>query len=278
MRAINSAFYERLQRDGLQIAEIIELSTRTQTFRWTTCNVPIISSGNIYEPFPGQSLKGVEESTDLGVSISDFTVANTGDIRSLVKGNQIDMADVVISRIFPDTPDLGRLEIYRGQIGDYTYNRHQVTGQARSQMQGNNQMWPYYTYMDVCAWRFGGTGCGFDTSSITVTTSLIVSSSTTQLLRSATGAIANSFSPGQLEFGKLTMLSGANSGQVRTIIGNSGDLLILSHPLPFPISSGQLISVYPGCRKRLTEDCRSRFNNSSAWLGFKWIPRQENAF
>jgi hypothetical protein len=38
------------------------------------------------------------------------------------------------------------------------------------------------------------------------------------------------------------------------------------------------LAIYPGCRKRLTEDCKSTYNNAENFMGFPWIPIQEQAF
>jgi hypothetical protein len=65
---------------------------------------------------------------------------------------------------------------------------------------------------------------------------------------------------------------------VRTIRTQTGDLMGLSYSLPYPINSGDTFSVYPGCRKRFEADCVSKYNNSSAYLGFPWMPKPEHAF
>ena len=166
----NSAFFTRLQADDVQMCEVIDLETDGPDFHWATTNEQIAYtlSGTLtkYDPFPGQTLSGVRESTDLAVAVIDFVMANTGQIFSdLITNNDMDMGTIKVGRIFPDTPDLGRMEVYQGKLGDFSYDRNQIQGQARNQYGSANTRWPYFNYQDVCIWRFGGTGCGFDPAS-----------------------------------------------------------------------------------------------------------------
>ncbi len=285
MRTVSSAFFARLQGDG-QIAELIDLECRNVKFHWTTANNRLFAtlSGNLteYAPFPGGVPGGIEESSDLGVAVIDFIVANTGDIfPSIMAGGDFAQADLRISRVFVDTPDLDRMYIYEGKIGDYSYDRKVVTGQARNRWKGIATSWPYYTYQDLCAWRFGGTGCGFDTSSITLainTSAVIVGSSTAVAVRLQNGTLANSYANDTFDFGRLTVTGGVNSGQVRTIRTHTGDLLGLSYPLSVNCLSNISFDIFPGCRKRLLADCTSKYNNVENFLGYPWIPIQETAF
>lgn len=285
MRDVSSAFRSRLQGDG-QIAELIDLECRNAAFRWTSSNNRIFAtlSGNLteYAPFPGGTPGGIEESSDMGVAVIDFIMANTGEIfPSIMAGGDFAAADLRITRVFIDTPDLDRMMIYEGKIGDYKYDRQQVTGQARNRWKGIQTQWPYYTYQDTCVWRFGGTGCGFDTSSITLninTSEVIVGSSTLVNIRLQNGTLASSFANGRFDFGRFTVTGGINSGQVRTIRTHTGDLLSLSYPLSVNCLSNISFDIFPGCRKRFTEDCTSLYNNTINFLGFPWIPIQETAF
>jgi uncharacterized phage protein (TIGR02218 family) len=287
MRNVSSAFRARLQEDG-QMAELIELRTATHEFRWTTSNQDIFAtlSGSVvkYEPFPGGTPQGIEESSDMGVAVIDFVMANTGEIfKAMMSGGDFSMADLSISRVFVDTPDLDRMVIYMGRIGDYSYNRVAMTGQARNRWGGVATQWPYYTYRDHCGWRFGSPGCGFDVTSVTYAVpnlNVNVGSSTTAniLLNGSGGFLSQSFSNGRFDFGRLTVTGGVNSGQVRTIRVHTGDMLSLSHPLSINSLAGATFSIFPGCRKRLVEDCASLYNNAENFLGWPWIPIQETAF
>jgi uncharacterized phage protein (TIGR02218 family) len=276
MKAVNSVFFSRLQKDGLDLCEMITVTTRTRQFRWVTANAPLVSSGQVYDPFPGGTNGGLEESSDLSVAVVDFFLCKSGELQSLINGSELSMASIAVDQIFVSTPDCGRLEVYRGSIGDFTWNRLQINGQARNLWNGINVKWPYYTYQDQCNWRFGDANCGFNASSVTFTGSIIVGSSTTLNLYAAGGAVANRYSPGGLDRGRVTILSGVNSGVVRTVRTQSGDVMGLSHALPYSVDSGGFsFSVFPGCRKRLVDDCASKYTNTPNFLAFPWMPTQD---
>lgn len=289
MRTITGAsslFRQKLNEEALDIIELIDLTATGLAFHWTSANQTVFapfSGTNVpYDPFPGRTAEGIQEATDLSVSVIDFTIANTGDVFSaLMQSSDIDMAEVVVRRCFASTPGLGQMEVYRGRLGDYTYDRSAISGQARNQWDGLAANFPPYTYQDNCVWRFGGAGCGIDTTSYTITwpaSAVQVSSSTKLNILVGSGIITASYANGRFDFGRITWITGQNSGQLRTIRSHSGDLLLMSHALPYSPASGDRASIFPGCRKRYLQDCTSIYNNSSRFLGFPWIPIQEDAF
>lgn len=275
----SSLFISNLQNPSLRICELLTLQGDTQAWYWTTYDQIITSSLQEYHPFPGQATGGVEQAIDLSVTGLDFILSNSGGaFNELLSSFGLDYARLTIRRIFSDTPDLGAMEIFTGRIGDYSYNRWSISGQARNLYHGAEIQWPYYTYADQCVWRFGSTGCGFDTSSITITGSLQASSGKLEFTAASGSFVQSAYIAGAFDKGKFTFTSGQNSGEVRSIRGSTGDLFALSHALPFDVTSGDTFSVYAGCRKRLEADCHSLYNNSSNALAFPWIPRQELAF
>lgn len=282
MRSVNSAFFTLMQGDSVNMAELIDLEAGLANFRFTTSDREIFYtlSGTLtkYVPFPGAG-KGTDEAADLSVAQAEFTVANTGDLLpTLVSANALAMARVKIGRVHVSTPDCGRMEIFQGTIGDLAHDRMSVQGQVRNLWNSLSTRFPYYTYQDRCGWRFGSTGCGFNTTSITLTGSINVGSSTTLNLLLSGNLLSNSYSAGRFQFGRLTITGGVNSGAVRTIRTHTGDLIGLSHALDINSLAGLTFSIYPGCNKRYINDCTSLYNNAQNFLGFPWIPIQEQAW
>lgn len=285
-RTISSAFYQKMQNDGERLAILIDLETTGGDYHWTADNTEIwytLSGTNTkYEPFPGQTLDGLRQSNDLGISVVDFILSNSGDaIGNLLSNNDLDYATLKVGRVFADTPDLDRMDVFQGRLADYSFNRNGISGSARNRFDSQRKRWPYYNYQDKCTWRFGDTGCGYNTSSITLVLSvgdLNVGSSTTLNLLLTSGTISASYANGRFDFGRLTVTNGVNSGHVRTIRVHTGDLLGLSHRLPVNSLGFFNFSIYPGCNKRRVADCRSTYNNEENFMGFPWIPIQEDAF
>jgi uncharacterized phage protein (TIGR02218 family) len=283
VRSVNSPFRAKLQLDGGQITELIDLVTPLSTFHWTTNVDPVYATWSgavtLYEPFPGMVPTGIQESTDLAVNAIDFVLANSGDtLKQLMPAGDFHRSDVAISRVFVDTPDLARMYIWVGEIGDYIHDRQVVTGQARNLYQSLAINWPPYTYGDTCGWRFGSAGCGINPASfgLSVSTATILSGTTNNSVISVTtGYLSNSYASGVLDFGRVTITGGVNSGAVRTVRVHTNDLLYLSHPLAINSNTNLRFDLWPGCRKRLTTDCVSKFNNARNFLGFPWIPIQE---
>ena len=276
MRAVSSLYWYLAQQDAVNVAELITLSSRTYTWRWTTGDSEIVSSSYTFLPFPGGTGGGIEESIDLGIATINFTIVNSGDdFRLLLEANDLDMASIIVRRVHVSTPDGGSAEIYRGKVGDYTFNRQQISGQARNFFNSINVQWPMYTYMDQCAWRFGSPGCGFNTASITVSSTASPVSSGYKL-----GAFCaiDSKSNGYYEKGRFTFTSGSNSGHARSVRVHSGSRVEFSHGMPYNIASGDTFNLYPGCRKRIIDDCTSTYNNTRNALAFPWISKVENAF
>ena len=281
MKTVNSAFWSAMQSDATQMCDLIDLETRVGNFHWTTANQAITYtlSGNptVYEPFPGSG-GGVEESLDMVVATAEFTFANTGEILSaLIERGELNAAVVKIGRIHISSPNLGRMDVFHGKIGDNNRNRTTVQGEVRNLWNSLSVRFPQYTYQDRCAWRFGGPGCGYDTSSITISGSINVSSSNA-LNFTVAGSLLAAQPNGRYDFGRVTITGGVNSGSIRTVRVHTGNLLQLSHALPINSLTGLTFNLFSGCKKRFIEDCASVYNNTQNFLGFPWIPIQEEAF
>lgn len=282
MRSVSSAFWARLQEPSVEMVELIDLVTPNGDFHWTTANVELTATwsgaSTRYAPFPGRITGFSGEDTEMRVPTAQFAVVNSGSVLAgLLASDDISAAEVVLSRTFAATPGLGRLEVFRARVGQLSWNRDQITGQARGTVDKTTVRWPPYSYHDKCSWRFGGTGCGINASSYTITLSpaqVTVGSSS----RSALWLTTASYAADYFAFGKLTCMSGANSGSARTVRVHTGNSLLLSHPLPFAPAAGDVWALYPGCRKRLIDDCASKYNNSGRFLGFPWIPLQEDGY
>lgn len=276
VKDVGSAFFDRLQGD-VNIVDMIALDHPGLSRRWTSDTQPVTSSGETYVPFHGLVEGYGEETSDLSVAVANFMFGNENDeFAPLLKASNFDAADVLAFRVFPDTPDLGRLEVFRGKIGDISYTRNEISVQVRNQWGSAEQEWPRFTYKDTCTLRFGGTACGVDTSSFTVpfSTSNITSGNTLQVTM-VTSTLVQSYANGAFDYGRVTFTDGPNSGEVRTVRAHSGDVIDMSHGLPFSAVSGGF-TVFPGCRKRLIQDCTSLYDNQANFLGWPWIPIMED--
>ena len=84
----------------------------------------------------------------------------------------------------------------------------------------------------------------------------------------ASGAVADYFAEGL-----LTFTSGLNVGLSQKVKAFAADKTItLSLPMVQAIVVGDTFTVYPGCRKRLAEDCVGKFNNVLNFQGEPHLP------
>lgn len=279
----SSAFWDALQGDNVEMAVAIDLHTPGDNFYWTTQNdnVTILNSSGDnteYTPFPGIPLGGTKRGTDMAIQTTAVVMANSGGVfDSLILGKELGRAEIVLRRYFTNTPGFGAVEIMRGKVAEYKWNRDEITGAVRDRWDSANQKWPYYNFQDNCIWKFGSAGCGFDTTSVTLTLSVDITSSTQLKIMCVSGSLTQSYANDFFTFGRFSATFGVNSGQVRTVRAHSGDQLDLSHQFGGAVNSLQA-DVFPGCRKRRIADCTSKYDNQSEFHGYEWIPIQENAF
>ena len=282
---VNSAFWLRCQQDAVEMTDLIDFQLPNgESFHWTTTNgdVTWTRSGvaTKYVPFLGSGGGDFTEDTKLGVTVLNFMLANTGSaLQQQLLSQDFAQARVWWGQVFVDTPDLGRNPIYYGKMGDFSYDRLQVTGQARNLWKSLNIQWPPYTYNDRCVLRFGSPVCGVLTSSYATTiASINVSSSNVLTLIVKSGTLSGSFSNGRFDFGRATCTWGTNSGHVRPIMAHTGDLLQFPYPWPNSDLTSLQLTINPGCKKRLIEDCTSLYNNNVNFMGFPWGVKEGDAY
>jgi uncharacterized phage protein (TIGR02218 family) len=284
MRSSNSAFLARLQQDDVFLTEVVDVEFQNGlSYHWHTGNDPLTRTRSgvptAYQTFPGSG--GMpDEQLALGVSNANFTLANSGsDLQAMLLSNDFALAKLYMGWVFVDTPDLGYMSFFTGKVGDFTWDRLQITGQTRNIWKSLSIQWPYYTYQDNCAWRFGSAGCGVNATSLAVNiSSIVVNSSTAAVVLCASGTLSQSYANGSFMFGRVQATTGANSGLLRAVLDHTGDQLTFSHPFAYTVQSGDQYTIQPGCRKRLVQDCNSRFNNTLNNQSFPAIPKPTDAY
>jgi uncharacterized phage protein (TIGR02218 family) len=80
--------------------------------------------------------------------------------------------------------------------------------------------------------------------------------------------------------GHLEWLSGGNQGlsmEVKTVdVGTNTIELFL--PMPFTIEASHRFAIWPGCQKRLIDDCKTKFSNVVNFRGEPYLPGQDHLF
>ena len=116
-----------------------------------------------------------------------------------------------------------------------------------------------------------GARCGLDVADFTVT-GTITSASGQQAARDDARTEADDW----FGDGVLTFTSGANDGLSQKVktheLDSNGAAFTFSLPFPFAIAPGDAYSLVAGCRKRLAEDCRDKFDNVLNFQGEPHLP------
>jgi uncharacterized phage protein (TIGR02218 family) len=207
---------------------------------------------------------------------------------------QFDGATVQLERAFmPSWGDTspGTVVLFAGRVSDLEASRTMVQLKVRSHLDLLNIEMPRRLWQPSCNHVFGGVMCGYDrangknadgtpTGVGQLTFAAAAGSTSTLLLGSP--------ATGQYYQGTVSGLSGANTGQRRTITGVVPNqigvkLAFLSTPAP-----GDQFQLLPGCDRTLTT-CGNVFRNSRVtssgyqpgnaerFGGFLFVPPAENA-
>jgi uncharacterized phage protein (TIGR02218 family) len=124
----------------------------------------------------------------------------------------------------------------------------------------------------TCSADLGDSRCTIDLDDpVFRATGLVISPAATSTF---TASGLDDFEDGWFTAGKLTFVSGANSGlsvEVKSHRKAGSVSLVLWQAMPEPIAAGNTFIVTAGCDKRF-ETCRNRFNNAVNFRGFPHIP------
>jgi hypothetical protein len=138
-----------------------------------------------------------------------------------------------------------------------------------------NQYVPRNQYQVPCIHAFCDAGCALSAATFT-TTNTVGAGSTNHIIQWGTVPGA----PSNYTFGKVTMTSGAATGQIRTVKSASAAGIVLQYPLYNTPGTGDTFSILKGCSFGLNDgsgqDCTA-YANTQNWRGYDQIPTADNA-
>lgn len=111
----------------------------------------------------------------------------------------------------------------------------------------------------TCRARLGDARCTISLASWTHAGTVTTATSRQVFVDSALAQASDYFTDGQ-----ITWLTGNNAGlksKVKIHANSGGANFTLALPLPSDVQVGDTFTAIAGCRKRLTEDCKTKFNN-----------------
>jgi uncharacterized phage protein (TIGR02218 family) len=250
--ATSLAFGIRLvRRDGTVIA-------------WTEAHenatVTVNGQSTLLVSNPGFNVQSLTSTAGLSVDNTEITLIDGDDIsRADILASKWDGASVHIFRYNTKSPSDGTYPPKKsGSFGNFKPRLGHFVVEFRDLRQPlqHNATW---VLQEACRWRLGDSRCTKTlTDDVFTFTGVAVTGAGTDRQFSADALTQADDFFGE---GELTWTDGLNSGcsfKVRTF---ADGVVTLSEPAIFEILVGDEFTIVAGCRKRVYEDCRDKFDN-----------------
>lgn len=206
---------------------------------------------------------------------SGFAVDNL-DIEGMLSAENIteadimaglyDFAEIEIFKVNYKDISQGKLNLRRGWLGEVSLAKNQFIAEVRGLVQLLSQTIGEL-YSPSCRATFADSRCKINSASHTVSGTVTTVVSNREFFDTS-----RTEESGIYNFGKITFLSGANSGisiEVKEFF--SGGKIIMVLPFPYNIVIGDSYKMSEGCDKTL-KTCSARFNNVLNFRGEPHVP------
>jgi uncharacterized phage protein (TIGR02218 family) len=250
-------------------------------FGFTDHTENITVSGQLYQA--ATAYTGTAAVTSADLAVDNLDIEGVLDAATITEPDLLagiwDYAAVEIFRVNYAAPADGVLWRRKGRLGQVKMGRATFVAELRGLSQNLAQtIGEVYTaacranlFDSRCA--PGGTlGGGGTQASLTVTGS-VTSVTSNAVFVDTTRTEASTYFDG----GLLTWTSGPNAGkpmEVKTWDG-AAKRFTLCIPMVGTVAIGDAYSVYPGCKKRLIADCKTKFANVVNFRGEPYVPGEE---
>jgi uncharacterized phage protein (TIGR02218 family) len=256
--------------------------TRTDgdVFGFTSGASSAVIDAVTYDATQGLDLTGIVTSAGFAVDNLELTTLDDGSLftHSDVLGGRWQNAAFLIFRYNWASVADGTEPIIAGTIGNVTLRRGSIVAELRGLQQYLQQPIGNVTTR-TCRARFAdfptpnqNNLCRLTAATYTKTGAVTVVTSRQTF---TTNLPTLSPVPAEDYFGEgvLTWTSGANEGlRVKVKSYTVGGVVGLMLPLPSNPAVTDAFSIVAGCRKRLTEDCKTKFNNVLNFQGEPHLP------
>lgn len=266
MKSIPGALATHYAGNATSIAHCLRITrTDATVFGFTSHSRDLTISSQLYQSAPGLDITSVVSSSGFDVDNLELSTIDDGSVFSraeVLSGKWRNAAFTIFKANWANVAD-GIETVLTGTLGEGTLRASSIVLELRGLQQYLQQ--PVGDVSSkTCRARFAdfpvpnnNNRCRLVAATYTFTAS--VTSVTSNQLFTATGLTQAADYFGE---GVLTWTSGPNSGlreKVRT--HGAGGVITLSRPMLLSVAIGNAFSIIAGCRKRLTEDCQTKFSN-----------------
>lgn len=265
MKTLPSALATHVATRSTTLATALKI-TRTdgEIFGFTTHDVDDVVSGVTYSSNPGLETTDIVISANAAVgnlelkTLHDGTVFTTADVLGGVWRN----AEFLIFRYNWASLGDGIDTLMAGTFGEFELKQNCVVAELRDLRQYLQQSVGDASSRN-CRARLGDARCRKDLTSFTYTGTLTGVTSN-QVFRDSARTEALAW----FDEGEITFTSGPNNGLSAKVKSYAADgTFTLALPFLGTVAIGHTYSAVAGCRKRLEEDCRDKFDNVLNFVG-----------
>jgi uncharacterized phage protein (TIGR02218 family) len=273
MRAIPAELQARLDSRATQLCRCWRVLRRDgMALGFTDHDEDVVFDGTTFRASSGMDASAVQSATGLSVDNAQAVGALTSAAVSEddIRAGRYDGAEVWHWLVDWQRPEL-RVLLFRGQFGEIRRNDAAFEVELRGIAEALNA--PVgRSILRTCDRALGDGKCRFDTALPGFSGEGVVSAS------GATGMVAGGlagFAAGWFTHGRLTWLSGDNTGEAASVKADrlqaGSRVLELWQEPGRPAAAGDRFRIVAGCDKR-AETCRAKFDNFVNFRGFPHIP------
>lgn len=255
-------------------------------YRWTSTDIPITYGGNTWiaqSPNLARSSLSVRNTVEVPelhiiLSALDNDFVGGSNIKQLMHEGAFDGARMKLERLVMPTPgdtSLGPPTVmFDGRVGQVQITATGAEIQVKGDVVVMNQYAPRNIFQASCQWTFCDTGCTLSEASFTGSFSVGGATPSISFVPWATTPPnTNTY-----VLGKVTMTSGINIGQTRTIRAAGGSGVLVSYPFFNVPAVGDTFTALKGCDKTLNsgsgQSCTD-YGNTQNFRGFPFVPQPE---
>lgn len=263
-KAIPAGLLSNYQSDSPTVAWAIKITrTDDEVYGWTSADRDATIDAVIYESAPGLSVASFASSAGLAVDNSELTVLADDTIitrADIIAGRWNNAAYLLFKYDWTDV-SAGEEVISAGFLGELHPRSGAYVAELRA-LQQYLQQPVGAASTKTCRARLGDAMCMVDLGGWTET-GTITGVTSKQVFTDSSRAEADDY------FGEgiLTWTAGLNTGLSQKVKTYASGTFTLSLPMIFDVQIGDTYSVIAGCRKRLDEDCATKFSNELNFQG-----------
>jgi uncharacterized phage protein (TIGR02218 family) len=268
LKAVSEALKQHLASETTTLATCWLATLQNGTvYGFTSHSSDIVFGGRTYAAATGITPSAIASNADLAVDnldvdgMLDASVITEADIAA----GLWDYAAIEIFMINWSDLSMGQIKMRSGRLGEVKTGRVAYTAELRGLAQ-NLQQVVGELYSPTCRASLGDARC--KVSLAAYTHSGTVASVQSQESFSSALTLPDDYCTN----GRVTFLSGQNSGLAMEVIAYSRGVFTLALPMPYTIAVGDTFTAVAGCQKQFLRDCVGKFANAINFRGEPYLP------